>query len=231
MSDQGMRDRLKEVSEELLTKRGYHAVTFREIAEVVSTTRANMHYHFTNKDTLIEEVLADYAEGTLKFHRTVWTNPETTLRQKTYAILDFLHKRFQRFNTDKTETNPWSLTTRLRSDWEALSPKMQEILRDLHREFESLVRIGVSISVRSGELQPNAPEESICIQFTNNILYAASFTRDFQSFERLVDLWEATLSTTEKAYGAQITSRTGMVAHRDQPKAKGTGSQTGDAPQ
>ena len=61
-----MRDKIKLAATDLITRRGYHAVTFREIAEAVKTTRANMHYHFGSKDQLIEEVWDEHWWGPTK---------------------------------------------------------------------------------------------------------------------------------------------------------------------
>jgi hypothetical protein len=63
------------------------------------------------------------------------------------------------------------------------------------------VRVGVRGAVQSGELVAEAPQEQLVIQLVNVIHYAGSVTRDHGNFRRLADLWEATLSTIERAYG------------------------------
>lgn len=196
-----MRDKIKATAADLIVKYGYRGVSFREIAEILSTTRANLHYHFGNKSGLIEEVLDDYARGTLERYANIWTSPETTLREKVAATAAFNRERYNKFNPNGDKGNPWSLMIRLRSDRDALTPKMQSILQTTSHEFESLVRIAVSLAVRSGELIPDAPQQQIVIQLTTIIHYAGSVTRDAGRFSRLSDLWEATLATIEAAYG------------------------------
>ena len=181
--------------------RGYHAVTFREIAESLNTTRANLHYHFGSKDKLIEEVLADYATVTLEFYRSTFTTPQISLREKMVRIRDFLHERYKRFNPDSSTSHPWSLSARLRSDWEALSPEMRVIMRNFSAQNDMSVRIGIALAVSSGELREDTPQEDVALLLTNNILYAANVTRDTQSFDRLTALWDATLDAIEGAYG------------------------------
>lgn len=212
-----MRDKIKSAAVDLITRRGYHAVTFREIAQTVKTTRANLHYHFGSKDKLIEEVLADYAAGTVEFYRTTFTTPQISLREKMQRIRDFLKGRYSHFNPDGSTSNQWSLAARLRSDWEALSPEMKTLMRNFTAENEISVRIGVALAVSSGELREGTPQEDVSLMLVNNILYAANLTRDMQSFDRLTELWDATLDAIEGAYGAGVGGNSGPVESSTQP--------------
>jgi TetR/AcrR family transcriptional repressor of nem operon len=183
--------------------RGYHAVTFREIAEALKTTRANLHYHFGSKDKLIEEVLADYVAVTVDFYRATFTAPQISLREKMRRVREFLKARYHRFNPEGLTSHPWSLSARLRSDWEALSPQMKETMREFSSENDISVRIGIGLAINSGELREDTPQEDVALLLLNNILYAANVTRDTQSFDRLTALWEATMDAVRGAYGAQ----------------------------
>jgi TetR/AcrR family transcriptional regulator, transcriptional repressor for nem operon len=202
-----LRDKIKLAAIDLITRRGYHAVTFREIAQAVKTTRANLHYHFGSKDKLIEEVLSDYAADTTDFYRTTFTTPQITLREKMRRVREFLKERYRRFNPDESTSDPWSLSARLRSDWEALSPEMKLLLRNFAAEGEVSVRVGVALAVSTGELREGTPQDDVSLLLLNNILYAANITRDMQSFDRLTQLWEATLDAIEGAYGAGAESQ------------------------
>ncbi|MBW3098435.1 TetR/AcrR family transcriptional regulator [Pseudohoeflea coraliihabitans] len=196
-----MRDRIKSVAEELLIKHGYRGLSFRQISELLNTTRANLHYHFGSKDGLVEEVLEDYANRTLDGYRDILTDSRTTLRQKVEAVVRATHARYKTYNTGGDEGEPWSLMIRLRSDSDAITPKMRAKLRDVSREFETLVRVGVRAAIQSGELRPDTPEDQVVVMLVNIIHYAGSVTRDHGTFQRLADLWESTLTTIEKAYG------------------------------
>jgi TetR/AcrR family transcriptional repressor of nem operon len=215
-----LRDRIKLTAVDLITRRGYHAATFREIAQAVNTTRANLHYHFGSKDKLIEEVLADYATATTDFYRATFTIPQISLREKMLRIRDFLKDRYNRFNPDGLTSDPWSLAARLRSDWEALSPEMKSLLRDFTAENEISVRIGVALAVSSGELSEGTPQENVSLLLVNNILYAANIIRDMQSFDRLTALWEATLNAIEKAYGAHVAGTDTPVERPPKPATR-----------
>lgn len=195
-----MRERIKVVTEELLVKFGYRGFSFGQISEILGTTRANLHYHFGSKDGLVEEVLEDYADKTLDLYREIWTDTTTTLRQKVEATTQMNHQRYRRYNATGDNGAPWSLMIRLRNDTDALTPKMRAKLQQVTREFEMLVSVGVRAAVQSGELAADSPQEKLVIQLVNIILYAGSVTRDHGHFGRLSDLWEATLSTIERAY-------------------------------
>lgn len=198
---QSMRIQIKQVAEELLVKHGYRGLSFRQIAEILNTTRANLHYHFGSKEGLVEEVLEDYATLTMNRYRDVLTDTTTSLRMKVEAIIRLNHERYQKYNPDGDHGHPWSLMTRLRSDSDALNDKLRVRLQAVMREFEMLVSVAVRAAVQSGELQPDTPQQQIVIQLVTIIHYAGLVTRDNGKFGRLTDLWDATLTVIEKAYG------------------------------
>lgn len=198
---QSMRIQIKQVAEELLVKHGYRGLSFRQIAEILNTTRANLHYHFGSKESLVEEVLEDYATLTMNRYRDVLTDTTTSLRMKVEAIIRLNHERYQKYNPDGDHGHPWSLMTRLRSDSDALNDKLRVRLQAVMREFEMLVSVAVRAAVQSGELQPDTPQQQIVIQLVTIIHYAGLVTRDNGKFGRLTDLWDATLTVIEKAYG------------------------------
>src|SRR3977135_2616125 len=73
---QQMRDRVKELALEFLIKHGYRGVSFGDLADALETTRANIHYHFGNKDGLVEAVLEDYVDVTSADRAAEWVEPE-----------------------------------------------------------------------------------------------------------------------------------------------------------
>jgi len=58
---QFMRDAILEKAEQQLMQGGYDKLNFATIAKELDTTRANLHYHFKNKETLAIEVTRQYA--------------------------------------------------------------------------------------------------------------------------------------------------------------------------
>ncbi|QDZ02311.1 TetR/AcrR family transcriptional regulator [Nitratireductor mangrovi] len=207
-----MREQIKRVAEELLVKHGYRGVSFRQISEILNTTRANLHYHFGSKDGLVEEVLEDYANRTLDAYRDIWTDTRTSLREKVEAVVRMSRERYRHYNQKSDKGEPWSLMIRLRSDSDAITPRMRTKLQEVTHEFETLVRVGVRTAIQSGELVEDAPQELLVVQLVNIIHYAGSVTRDHGHFGRLADLWEATLSTIERAYGRETAVKTRATA-------------------
>src|SRR5690348_11389743 len=93
-----MRQRIKSLAAKLLNKHGCRGVSFGDIADRLSTTRANIHYHFGNKNSLVEEVTDEYVTATLAKFRSIWTDTETPLTLKLDATIAFNRLRYDEFN-------------------------------------------------------------------------------------------------------------------------------------
>ena len=55
-----MREEILEIADKQMKQGGYDNLSFATIAKALDTTRANVHYHFTNKETLAIEVTKRY---------------------------------------------------------------------------------------------------------------------------------------------------------------------------
>lgn len=65
-----MRDAILDKAEQQLMLGGYDKLNFASIAKELDTTRANLHYHFKNKETLAIEVTRQYTSRyTVEFER------------------------------------------------------------------------------------------------------------------------------------------------------------------
>ncbi len=58
-----MRDEILNLAELQLKAGGYHNLSFTEIAKELNTTRANLHYHFKNKESLALEAIHKYGQS------------------------------------------------------------------------------------------------------------------------------------------------------------------------
>ena len=67
-----MKTRIKQAARDLFIQRGLADVSYGDIAEVVNTTRANLHYHFGNKNALIEAVFC--IAGAIVFALILWAS-------------------------------------------------------------------------------------------------------------------------------------------------------------
>ncbi len=59
------RRRILEAAAALFRRRGYAAVSLRDIAEAVNLRAASLYYHFDSKESLVEEILALGAQGAM----------------------------------------------------------------------------------------------------------------------------------------------------------------------
>lgn len=198
-----MRARIKTVATELLVRHGYRGVSFGDIADALDTTRANIHYHFGNKTSLVEEILYEYVTTTLDRFRSVWIDPRTSIGDKVKGTIAFNRERYDRFNKGSGSGNgkPWSLIARLRADADALTPKGVATLRRFARELAKFVTRGIEIGIEHGELAKNSPVDEIVIQLVSIANSAGPLTQDAGSFKRLEELYLAFLNTVQAAYG------------------------------
>ncbi len=115
-----MKERIKRAATDLLIRNGYRGASFADIAKPLGITTANIHYHFGNKQRLVEAAVTDYVAGSLAGHQRVWLDEATTLRAKLRAVVAFNRARYRRFNRGKTAGRPWSLIARLRLEGEVV---------------------------------------------------------------------------------------------------------------
>jgi AcrR family transcriptional regulator len=152
---------LKKLALELLIRNGYRGMSFGEIAERGGTTRANLHYHFGSKARLIDEVLADYVDETLRQLRAIWMPSDTLLSVKVAAMLDYSRARYRSFNPSSHTANPWSLISRLRQDEDMLTAAGRANLRRFTAEISRLFLSAAKNAARSREIRGRATPQAI----------------------------------------------------------------------
>ncbi len=69
------RTKILDLAEKLIRQHGYHAVSFRDLADELGIKSASIHYHFRHKEDLGEAVIARYAEA---FHEGLGGAKEKT---------------------------------------------------------------------------------------------------------------------------------------------------------
>ena len=196
-----MRDRIKGLATELLIRHGYHGVSFGDIARTLDTTRANVHYHFGNKLSLVEELLDDYLQETLTAFRAIWTDGSTTFFGKIEATVEYNRRRFLKFNPGNDTRLPWSLISRMRLDADMLSDKGRNALQGFADELHTYVISGIRSAKARGELAASAPVEDIALQMVAIVNSAGPITQDAGNFDRLEQLYLAVGRVVIHAYG------------------------------
>lgn len=202
-----MRDNIKKVATELLIRHGYHGTSFRHIAERLDITTTNIHYHFGNKEKLVEEVVQDYVTSTCAKHKEIWEAPDRSLPQKLMDVVAFNRSRYKAFNRGRKSGQPWSLIGRLRLEGEVLSANARGSLASFTDNVHAAVRVAVQISYDRGDLVADAPLDDIAFLLVNIVNSSSVFTQDAGNFERLEQFFEAFSRVMLSAYAAAPAQR------------------------
>jgi AcrR family transcriptional regulator len=201
-----MRDRIKSLAVDLLIQRGYRGMSFGDLAEPLGITRPNIHYHFGNKQNLVEEVLDDYIGATLTALREIWAMPGLTLIQRIERTAEHSRSRYLKYNPTGKTGRPWSLVTRLRQDAGSLTPKSRQALQRYGRDLNAIVVDAVHVAIANGEFVQWMPADDVALQIVSIANSGGSITQDAASFERLDQLYTS--------FGRIITLAFGQRAAR-----------------
>jgi AcrR family transcriptional regulator len=155
MDETDTRQAIKDTALELLVRHGYRGTSFGDISAALGTTRANIHYHFGNKQAMVDEVLDDYIQATLSALRTVWSVEGSTFADQVDAMIGYSRARFLHFNPAGKEGQNWSLISRLRQDADLLGPKGQKMLGHFGAELSALFAEALASAGQRGELAPH----------------------------------------------------------------------------
>ncbi|MCV0394329.1 MAG: TetR/AcrR family transcriptional regulator [Rhizobiaceae bacterium] len=196
------KDEIKRVTVGLLLRHGYQGLRFRDIADMLGITRANIHHHYGNKQNLCEEVIAGYVEATLTNWAANWTGPGT-LAEKIEGMMEANRARYLAFNPTGRTANPWSLIGRMRLERDLIGPRARQALIDFGVTLDRLVLHGVSQAIEKGELSPNAPREAIALQLVAVADSAGFITQDGGDFRRLEQLYRSISLIVHHAYGVR----------------------------
>jgi AcrR family transcriptional regulator len=185
MDETDTKQAIKTIALELLVRHGYRGVSFGDISAELGTTRANIHYHFGSKQTLVDEVLRDYIRSTLDALRTIWSVGDLDIVGKFDAMIDYSRARFLHFNPAGSRGHPWSLIARLRQDADLLSPDGRQLLGQFSDDLSAIFTEALTVAHRSGELGPNTDPSDAALLLAAIADNAAPITLALGGFERL----------------------------------------------
>jgi len=195
-----MKEQIKEIAVELLTKHGYQGFRFRDVAARLETTRANVHYYYGSKLNLSEEVIVEYVSKTLANWEVNWKS-DKSFEQKIHGMMESNRQRYLRFNPSGTTGHPWSLIGRMRMDRDEIGPKARAALAEFGVVLENLVIADLERALREGELSPETPIRDIALQLVAIANSAGPITQDGGSFDRLEHLYLSFARIVNHAYG------------------------------
>ena len=202
-----MRARIKSLALDLLIQHGYRGVTFGDMAETLGTTRANIHYHFGNKQKLVEEVLEDYVEATLAALRELWTTPGLPLARKIETMVEYSRKRHAKYNPPGKQGRAWSLIARMRQDSDALTPKGRAALQRFGKELHGCIVRAIEEAKARGEFAAWMPVDDVALLLVSIANSAGPITQDAGDFDRLEQLYAAFGRIMTHAFGNEGAAR------------------------
>jgi TetR/AcrR family transcriptional repressor of nem operon len=201
-SGQDMQERIKKAATELLIKHGYRGASMAKIANLVHSTTTNIHYHFTNKERLVEEVIADYVVDALKRQKDIWTNPGTPLREKIAQVVEFNRERHRKFNRRTNGGHAWSLIGRLRLENDMLSERGRQSLTHFTEALQEYITTALRQAVEKGEIVQDTPVQDAALILTNIVNSSSVFSQDAGSFSRLEEFYAVFARFFFRSYGA-----------------------------
>jgi AcrR family transcriptional regulator len=206
-----MREQIKELALDLLIQHGYRGVSFGDLAKALETTRANIHYHFGNKESLVEEVLEDYVRITSEQLNQVWTESGVAFVDKIRATVEYSRRRYLKYNHRKDTGRPWSLIARMRQDSDALTPAGREALQRFARNLYASIVAAITAAKESGEFDESMPTDDVALQLVAIANSAGPITQDAHDFQRLEDLYMGFARIIQHAYGRAPASASKSV--------------------
>src|SRR5450759_1818082 len=180
-----MRDRIKDVATAMLIRNGYQGFRFRDIADRLKTTRANVHYYFGNKKNLCDEVVVDYVDETVRRYEAIWKNPDSTLEDKIIEMIESNRGRYKRYNPKGNTGNRWRLIARMRLERKIIGERARKSLVKFSAVLGHLEPIGVAMAIQKKEIRSDAPVRDVVLQLVAIANSADPITQDAGSFDRL----------------------------------------------
>lgn len=195
------RERIKEVATELVILHGCKGTSFRDIARRLGITTTNIHYHFGNKQGLVDEVVADYVAEAAERHQAIWLEEGVSLEDKLRNVVAYNLERYRRFNPEgRGDGQPWSLIGRLRLETDVLSPHARRTLDEFTESIRGAIRSAVNRAVDRGELREDTPREDLALLILNVVNSSSVFTHGTGGFEQLELFFEAFARVMLSAY-------------------------------
>jgi TetR/AcrR family transcriptional repressor of nem operon len=199
-SQKTTRRAIKIIATNLLIQHGYRGTNFREIATRLGITTANIHYHFGNKEKLVDEVVQDYVRAAIQRQAACWLSPSLSLREKIAAVAKMNLKRFKRFNRGARSNRSWSLIGRMRLEM-ALSPISQQEIASFAKHLKDQITHAVDEAVERGELVNHAPKDAIVFILLNVVNSSSVLAHDSGGFQNVEHLLDAIASVILEAFG------------------------------
>lgn len=195
------------MAEDLYVLHGHDGFSFADIAEVIGTTRANIHHHFGNKRRLMAELIDRFAEDAQSRIERHWMTQGLTFSEHLARQLEDLRRFYDRFNPLPGDRNVWSPLSRLRLDLQVLGELAIKALERVNGVYDVCLRHALTEAVRSGELVSDTPLDDIARVLRVTLLSCPPMTQDTGSFRETEQLFAALDRTIAAAWGQPSKSK------------------------
>ena len=153
-----MKTEILELATKQMRDGGFDTLSFRGIAEQLGVSKANIHHHFKNKETLALEVMESYSNEMLKGLQHMAQECQSDLAGFIDAIETF-------FWTLSRESGHCSVCVCEQVSRVSDSPdSMKEMSQEFSREFHAVVLGVVERSAADGRLRANLDPEQVANQ-------------------------------------------------------------------
>ena len=196
-----MRQRIEDLSVELLVNHGAQGFRFRELADRLGITRATIHYYYGNKQTLVDAVVVQYITSLLAQWEKNWVG-DARFVDKIVGMMEANRRRHRAFNPTSGTNNPWSLIGRMRVDRDVIGADAQAALDSFGPTLERFILSALDQAVARGEFDADIPRQDVALQLVAIADSAGAITQDGGGFERLDRLYRSFAHIVEHAYGA-----------------------------
>ena len=149
-----MRNKIKDLTTRLLIKNGYQGFRFRDVAEPLQSTRANIHYYFGNKEKLVNEVVCEYMANTIERMAEGWKDPNKSLEDKIRWMMESNRQRYLQSNPTGQTAHPWSLIARMRLERDHIGEDARKATLGFSEDLERLVRNGIMAPLPKANWSP-----------------------------------------------------------------------------
>ena len=197
-----MRNKIKTLAADLLTRNGYAGFRFQDLADALGVTRASIHYHFSGKSALCEEVILDGLADAKANYEKILTHGERSFEERVKVIIELNKERYLKYNPTGRTGHPWALISRIRLEQSDLRSVVQTGLVDFRRSLLRSIGKGIEMSVARGELKKDTPVKSLSLLLVAIINSSDATTRDTRSFDALEELYLSYLNVVLTAYGS-----------------------------
>lgn len=196
-----MKQRIEDLTIELLVRQGYQGFRFQDIADALNITRTAIHYYCGSKEQLCETVIVNYVSTLLAGWERNWTE-DKPFEAKICGMMEANRARFLAFNEDLHGGNSWSLISRMRSDRDQIGPQARAAVINFGNDLERIIVGAVDQAVARGEYRSDIPRRDVALQLVAIADSAGAITRDGSGFERLEQLYRSFGHIIQHAYGA-----------------------------